>query len=343
MNKLARLLEMGSSFWGVCVGKGGGSRLVNFLRYKSTRLAPVVPCDKFTPQIARFLMTNRCNLMCSYCGLSKHVEYDDASSRKDITLEFMREAFQTPLLKNVILVDLTGGEPLLVSDIVETVRFHRSSGRMVIMSTNGLLLPRYIKGLKDAGINRINLSIHPGNLSFLKKNLSDINGVYPVHASYVLTRSQLVDHTAEIVEIIEMARNAGCRKLHFWMYFPQGHNADVGESFSDDFSNYRSFRDDATKRFKDFIVWPGGISRGVRPRRCRQLWQDVMITSSGDISPCCGINGTLPSDEANLFSTPVDAIYNHQRLIDLRTRFLDQATDCPEECRNCFLLEHPGW
>jgi len=56
---------------------------------------------------------------------------------------------------------LTGGEPLLRPKVVDLVRQLRSlSGvREVVMTTNGVLLPRCAPALKDAGLDRLNISL----------------------------------------------------------------------------------------------------------------------------------------------------------------------------------------
>ena len=326
-------------------GERGGKtgKIANYLRYKFSRPLPVIPCVKYTPQIVHVMMTNRCNLRCNYCNASKSLEYAATASTQEMSLERIREAFRTPFLKNALLVDLLGGEPLLVPEIEDIVGFLKTSGHLTNMSTNGLLLPQHIEGLKNKGITRINVSIYPTNLALLKKTLADINKVFPVHTSYVLTRTQLESRPEEILDIVAFAQESRSKSLRFWMYRPMGINADLREIVTEDLSAYRAFHRNASARFKKFIFWPKGISTGPRRKRCRQLWQHVGIDPSGNIGICCGIDNYLPSNEANLFTTAADVIFNHPRTIDLRIKLLDPLADVPEECRHCNLLEDPGW
>ena len=340
MNKLRYYLEMSCGI----LGKTSGlKKVANYLRYKLSKPLPVVPCEKYTPQIVHVMMTNRCNLRCNYCNASKSLEYGAATSTQEMNLEKMREAFRSPLLKNALLVDLLGGEPLLVPEIEEIVGFLKSSGHLINMSTNGLVLLKHIEGLKRNGITRINVSIYPTNLTILKKTLADINTIFPVHTSYVLTRTQLENNPEEIFDIVSFAQNAHCKSMRFWMYRPMGVNANPGEVVTDDLPAYQSFRSDATSRFKGFIFWPQSISMTNRRKRCRQLWQHIGIDSVGNIGICCGIDNCLPSDEANLFTTLADVIYNHPRIINMRKKLLDPSSIIPDECKFCNLLEDPGW
>jgi len=58
-------------------------------------------------------------------------------------------------------VRITGGEPLVRKGIVAFVaRLSKVAGvKSVVMTTNGLLLPQFAKALKEAGLERINLSL----------------------------------------------------------------------------------------------------------------------------------------------------------------------------------------
>lgn len=56
---------------------------------------------------------------------------------------------------------LTGGEPLLRSDIVEIVREVKDAGiKELSMTTNGTRLPTLAHELKENGLDRINISLH---------------------------------------------------------------------------------------------------------------------------------------------------------------------------------------
>ncbi|MEM4033624.1 MAG: radical SAM protein, partial [Sulfolobales archaeon] len=57
---------------------------------------------------------------------------------------------------------VTGGEPLLRSDVVDIIRVLKDYGKAedLSMTTNGFYLGEYIGDLVDAGLNRINISLH---------------------------------------------------------------------------------------------------------------------------------------------------------------------------------------
>jgi len=55
---------------------------------------------------------------------------------------------------------LTGGEPLLRNDIIDIIREIRPYASSISLTTNGSLLAKYAKDLKEAGIDYINVSLH---------------------------------------------------------------------------------------------------------------------------------------------------------------------------------------
>lgn len=58
-------------------------------------------------------------------------------------------------------VKLTGGEPMLRNDIVEIVeRLHGLNFKEISMTTNGTRFPQLAKRLREAGLSRVNISLH---------------------------------------------------------------------------------------------------------------------------------------------------------------------------------------
>ena len=59
-------------------------------------------------------------------------------------------------------VRLTGGEPLVRRDLPKLIRMIReqTDTKEISLTTNGLLLERFASALKDAGLTRVNISLH---------------------------------------------------------------------------------------------------------------------------------------------------------------------------------------
>lgn len=106
----------------------------------------------------RISVTDRCNLRCAYCMPAKGMKF---LPRAEV-LDFEDLAFAAKVLASlgVKSVRISGGEPLVRKDLPEFVRMLREAGTTkVAMTTNALLLKRHAAELKDAGLDRLNISL----------------------------------------------------------------------------------------------------------------------------------------------------------------------------------------
>lgn len=106
----------------------------------------------------RLSLTDQCNLRCGYC-MEEDTQFLPRSSRLEIseTVEIARLFVSMGIRK----IRLTGGEPLLRSDVVELVfELKKLAGlHELAMTTNGILLERYARGLREAGLDRLTISL----------------------------------------------------------------------------------------------------------------------------------------------------------------------------------------
>jgi GTP 3',8-cyclase len=107
----------------------------------------------------RISVTDRCNLRCLYCMPAEGVQClsDKELLSYDEILRIIKAAAKLGITK----IRFTGGEPLLRKDIVELVMAAKKAEgiREVCITTNGVLLSSFSKGLAEAGIDNINISI----------------------------------------------------------------------------------------------------------------------------------------------------------------------------------------
>lgn len=101
----------------------------------------------------RISVTNKCNLSCIYC----HMEGEIPTGR-EMSVEEIIQICQAFYDLGVVKVKITGGEPLLRKDIVEIVQ-NLPPFREISIVTNGTLLSKLAHDLKDAGLDRVNVSL----------------------------------------------------------------------------------------------------------------------------------------------------------------------------------------
>ena len=111
----------------------------------------------------RISVIDRCNFRCTYCMPEDQYALDHKFLAKDQRLRFEeieRIACAFACL-GVRKLRLTGGEPLLRRDLPELVRqLARIPGiDDIALTTNGVLLPKLAQKLRDAGLQRLTVSL----------------------------------------------------------------------------------------------------------------------------------------------------------------------------------------
>jgi len=107
----------------------------------------------------RVSLTDRCNLRCRYCMPAEGVPLKQHADL--LTFEEIVAIVQAGVELGITKVRLTGGEPLVRKGAVELVRMLAGVPgiRDLAMTSNGLLLSQYAAQLRQAGLQRINISL----------------------------------------------------------------------------------------------------------------------------------------------------------------------------------------
>ena len=155
----------------------------------------------------RISVTDKCNLRCRYCmpeeGVCKKDHGDMLTEDEFIT------AVEAAAALGITKVRITGGEPLVKKNIVSICR--RAAAvegiREVCLTTNGLLLPKMAKELREAGVKRLNLSL---------------DTLDPEKYAYITRIGQLEDFKAGL----EAALDAGFEKVKINAVLIGGFNDD---------------------------------------------------------------------------------------------------------------------
>ncbi|WP_371030752.1 GTP 3',8-cyclase MoaA [Pseudoclavibacter sp. JSM 162008] len=124
--------------------------------------APLVDTHGRVHRDLRISLTDKCSLRCTYCMPAEGNEFLEKDSI--LTTDQIVRIAQLAAASGITTFRLTGGEPLLRRDAADIVRrisaIEGPNGRVqVAMTTNGILLPRMLPQLIDAGLDRLNVSI----------------------------------------------------------------------------------------------------------------------------------------------------------------------------------------
>ncbi len=184
----------------------------------------------------RVSLTDRCNFRCFYC--LPHGEPPMAPKSQTLTYEEIERACAVFVSLGVEKVRLTGGEPMLRRDIETLVRkLARLKGaglRDLALTTNGYFLADRAEGLKEAGLDRVTVSLD----SLRPETFRNTTGA---------------DALPRVLKGIEAAKRAGLAPVKVNAVIVRGHNdAEVA-----DFAAFAR-ANDVQMRFIEFMPLDSG-------------------------------------------------------------------------------------
>ncbi len=112
-----------------------------------------------TVDYLRLSVTDRCNFRCVYCMPPEGVVFKD--HEEILSFEEMVFFVQAAIEVGISKVRITGGEPLVrkgIADLIGLIHGLPGIGD-VSLTTNGVLLPRFVAALKAQGLSRVNISL----------------------------------------------------------------------------------------------------------------------------------------------------------------------------------------
>lgn len=131
----------------------------------------VIPGNKFPLtdtlqrplQDLRISVIDQCNLRCNYCMPAEHCGETYSFLNKEDRLNFDEIVRLARILvkQGVSKIRITGGEPLLRENIAELIgKINAITGvQDLALTTNGVLLPRFARMLRSAGLKRLTVSL----------------------------------------------------------------------------------------------------------------------------------------------------------------------------------------
>jgi GTP 3',8-cyclase len=248
--------------------------------------------DSFGREITylRISVTNRCNLYCRYCRPHDCVFSDN---REDtLTVDQIARVVCVAADLGIRKIRLTGGEPLVRADILRIVESISACSRIehLAMTTNGVLLPKYAAGLKEAGLDSLNISLDSldskryesiTGIRALEKVLGGISAAkkegFPIKINTVVSS----DTTGQEIESIR----AFCR-THGLM--PQ---------LIDHYDLNSAKRDDYTLD---------------RPPKCAEC-NRIRLLADGVLKPCLHSNQEIPLDMNDIRGSLIETVQRKPR------------------------------
>ncbi|HUS77886.1 MAG TPA: GTP 3',8-cyclase MoaA [Patescibacteria group bacterium] len=250
----------------------------------------------------RISITHRCNFNCFFCH--QEGEHDPHG---EATVDEIEAIVATAAEMGISKIKLTGGEPLLREDLVEIVERISPHVDEVSMTTNGYRLDERACALRDAGLRRVNVSLHTADpekfheitgydalgevrdgilaavecgLNPVKINMVVMNGVNEGEVQKMIQFSKEVDATLQLIEYQPLERGEeNFSQYHYDLRPLEGElERDSEEIVVREMHRRRQYH------LKD-----GAVVEIVRPNHnsefCRYCTR-LRLTSDGQLKPC---------------------------------------------------------
>ena len=290
-------------------------------------------------RIIAWEVTRNCNLNCIHCRASADLGPHPGELSREECLRLTDDiaSFSKPV------VILTGGEPLLRNDIFEIAAYGNKRGLRMVMAVNGTLLnPENIKTIKDAGIQRISVSLD-GATPETHDEFRRVKGAFAgaikgieyakakaleFQINTTITRQNL----KEVAEIHELAKRLEAKAYHIFVLVPTGRGREIEEEQKVSVEEYEKilhwFYDQEGKTTlqlkatcapqyyrireelrgehpKDFVH--GSSPLDTKTRGCLGGVGFCFISHVGQVSPC----GYLELDCGNVRKSPLQEIWSY--------------------------------
>ncbi|EMG86199.1 molybdenum cofactor biosynthesis protein A [Helicobacter pylori GAM112Ai] len=233
----------------------------------------------------------------------------------DNALEFLKIAIDEGVKK----IRITGGEPLLRKGLDEFIaKLHAYNKEVaLVLSTNGFLLKKMAKGLKDAGLSRVNVSLDSlksdrvlkiSQKDALKNALEGIEESLKVGLKLKLNMVVMKGvNDDEILELLEYAKNRGIQ-IRYIEFMENTHAKDLVKGLKE-----REILDLIAQKYKimgmekpkqgssKIYTLENGYQFGIIAPHSDDFCQScnrIRLASDGKICPCLYYQDAIDAKEA---------------------------------------------
>ncbi len=291
-------------------------------------------------------LTYRCPLQCPYC--SNPLEFAGGRFKSELVTDEWRRVLREAKALGVLQLGLSGGEPLLRTDLEDLVATARELGLYSSLITSAYRLTQErLAALKLAGLDHVQISIqaadaelsdHIAGTASYRDKLAAYRYTkelgFPLTVNAVLHRKNL--HQVEA--LIRLAESLGAERIELantqfygWAFHNRNALMPTKAQLDDAWQVVQRERARLGTRLE--IVWVLPDYHERYPKPCMGGWGRAYMTVSpgGEVWPCHAAGRIATLEFANVRERPLEWIWYESEAFN---RFRGDAW-MPEPCRSC--------
>ena len=237
------------------------------------------------------------------------------------------------------------GEPLLNKQLPEMIARAHQAGLYTIVSTNAQALTSLMaQRLVKSGLSRIIVSIDGfseesyaayrvgGSLHRALEGLQHLYEAKVQNGSSIRIELQVLRLRTNEHEWQWIRRNyKQMGATHLVFKTAQLYDYEHGHSLMPSDNRYSRYKREADGTYRLYRFW---LRRKWLVNPCFRLWSGCVISTTGEVLPCC-YDKEHKHSFGNLTNQSLLDIFHSQKANMLRTRILNEKDHLPEMCKNC--------
>lgn len=273
--------------------------------YLKLAYSPVAkPTERFVPLVMSWNVTRECNMKCSHC----YINATEKKLNNELTTQEAKNLMDQIYQVSAPLLILSGGEPLLRSDIFELISYGAKKGLKMGLGSNGSLIDEAVaKKLKEAGIATVSISLD-SNIAAQHDEFRGVTGAWEkaVQACKVLRKNNVLvqvnttltqQNYNQIDDIMSLAENIGVENFHLFFLVPTGRGTKLTDISPEKYEEMitKTFAKTANHKLNvrpscapQFMRIAKGMGLDMRQwiRGCIAGLYYCRIYPNGDVTPC---------------------------------------------------------
>jgi len=190
---------------------------------------------EFAPKWIAWEITRRCNLRCVHCRSSSEAE---VKGHPDFSFDEAKRVMDDIASYAKPVMVLSGGEPLIRSDVFDIARYGNEKGLRMCLATNGVLVTDEVcEKIKSSGIRIVSLSLDGSteevhddfrNQKGAFRGTLNAAGLFKKHdIEFIINSSFTKRNQEEIPRVYRLAKELGATAWYLFMIVPTGRGEEI--------------------------------------------------------------------------------------------------------------------